>query len=264
MTETPTTALSHHDLEDVYYRGRSLVKDILAPGETPDFVAISAWHILGRRISEAEVRVLNAVLITMMEHGFTPSAIATRSIYMSAPENLQGAVAAGLLAVGSSFVGTVENNARLLARIVAAPKAERAKMAEEIVADHRARRAFVPGFGHHLHKPDDPRALRLLEIAEENGLAGDHCAALKLLAAEVDRQAGKHITINATGSVSALLGEIGVPVDLMRGFSVLGRTSGLIAHIAEEQKRPTGRFIWDLVDKTIPYREENEEERSNG
>lgn len=257
MTTPPTTALSRHDLTEVYYRDRSLVNDIIAKGETPDFVAISAWHILGRELSVGELRVLNAILITMMEHGLTPSAIATRSIYMSAPENLQGAVAAGLLAVGSSFVGTVENNARLLDRIAAAPEGERAALAAEIVADHRARRAFVPGFGHHLHKPDDPRALRLLEIAEENDLSGDHCAALRMLAAEVDEQAGRHITINATGAVSALLGEMAVPVELMRGFCVLGRTSGLIAHVAEEQKRPVGRFIWDLVDREVPYAPED-------
>jgi citrate synthase len=188
-----------------------------------------------------------------MEHGFTPSAIATRSIYMSAPENLQGAVAAGLMAVGSQFVGTVENNARLLAQIVAAPAGERRALAEAIVDDHKARKAFMPGFGHHLHKPDDPRALRLLEIGAENGLDGDYLKALRLLSEVVDEKARRHITINATGAVAALLGEMGIPVDLMRGFSVLGRTAGLVAHIAEERERPSARFIWDLVDKTIPY-----------
>lgn len=263
MKNAPTTALSHHNHSDIFYRDRSLVNDIIAKGETPDFVAISAWHILGRELSQPELRVLNAILITMMEHGLTPSAITTRSIYMSAPENLQGAVAAGLMAVGSSFVGTVENNARLLNKIVSAPKEERAKLAADIVRDHRERRDFVPGFGHHLHKPDDPRALRLLEIAEENDLFGEHCEALKLVAAEMDAQAGKHITINATGAVSALLGEMKVPVELMRGFCVLGRTSGLVAHIAEEQKRPTGRFIWDLVDKAVPYAPE-EAEKTDG
>ncbi len=254
---TPTTALSRYTETDVFYRDRNLVQDILAPGKNADFVSISAFHILGREISDGERNVLNAILITMMEHGFTPSAITTRSIYMSAPENLQGAVAAGLMAVGSSFVGTVENNARLLDRIVKAAPSDREAFAGEIVDDHRSRKAPIPGFGHHLHKPDDPRALRLLEIAAENGLDGEHCAALRLLSKVLDERRGKHTTINATGSTAALLGEIGVPVELMRGFSVLGRTSGLIAHIAEEQKRPTGRFIWDLVDKAIPYEAES-------
>ena len=253
----PTTALSRYTETDVFYRDRNLVEDILAPGKNADFVSISAFHILGREITDGERNVLNAILITMMEHGFTPSAITTRSIYMSAPENLQGAVAAGLMAVGSSFVGTVENNARLLDRIVKAAASDREALAGEIVDDFRSRKAPIPGFGHHLHKPDDPRALRLLEIAAENSLDGEHCAALRLLSKILDERRGKHTTINATGSTAALLGEIGVPVELMRGFSVLGRTSGLIAHIAEEQKRPTGRFIWNLVDKAIPYEAES-------
>lgn len=252
-SKTPTTALSHHTPTAVYYRDKNLVDDILKKGENPDFVSIMMGHILGRDIRPEETRVMNAILITMMEHGFTPSAIATRSIYMSAPENLQGAVAAGLMAVGSQFVGTVENNARLLARLVAATPDERETLAREIVADHKARKVFMPGFGHHLHFPEDPRAVRLLEIGAENGFDGNYFAALRTLSAAVDERAGKHLTINATGATAALLGEIGVPVDLMRGFSVIGRTAGLVAHIAEEQQRPSGRFIWDLVDKTIPY-----------
>lgn len=251
--KTPTTALSHHTLEAVYYREKSLVDDILKPGAKPDFVREAMAHILGREINDGESVVMNAILITMMEHGFTPSAISTRSIYMSAPENLQGAVAAGLMAVGSQFVGTVENNARILARIAAVPESEKRALAVEIVDEHKARKALVPGFGHHLHRPDDPRAIRLLEIGVENGLDGAYIQALRILAEVVDEKARRHITINATGAVAALLGEMKVPVDLMRGFSVLGRTAGLIAHIAEERERPSARFIWDLVDRTIPY-----------
>lgn len=249
----PTTALSRHTADAVYYRNQSLVDDILKPGSAPDFVREAMAHILGRAIADGELQVMNAILITLMEHGFTPSAIAARSVYMSAPENLQGAVAAGLLAVGSQFVGTVENNARLIARLVAVPPERRRALAEEIVQDHKTRRAHLPGFGHHLHRPDDPRAVRLLKIGADNGFEGRNVAALRLLAEVVDEKAGRHITINATGAVAALLGEMGVPVGLMRGFCVLGRTAGLIAHIAEEQERPSARFIWDLVDKTIPY-----------
>lgn len=250
---TPTTALSRHTETAVYYREKDLVGEIMKPGADPDFVSVAMAHILGREIGAGERRLMNAILITLMEHGFTPSAIATRSVYMSAPENLQGAVAAGLLAVGSQFVGTVENNARILAQLVAAPEADRRALADGIVAEHKARKVHVPGFGHHLHKPDDPRALRLLELAEENGFGGAHVACLRLLSETIDAAAGRHLTINATGATAALLGEMGVPVDLMRGFSVISRTAGLVAHIAEERQRPSGRFIWDLVDKTIPY-----------
>lgn len=253
MTATPTTALSHHTNTDIYYRDKNLVKDILQEGDSPDFLSVAMTHILGRDVSEAGKNVMNAILITMMEHGLTPSAIATRLTYMSAPENLQGAVAAGLLGVGSQFVGTVENNARILDAIVRSPHDERKAVAERIVNDHKSQKTHVPGFGHHLHRPEDPRAVRLLEIGAENGFDGDYLAALRLFSDVLDQKSGKHLTINATGATAALLGELRIPIELMRGFCVLGRTAGLIAHIAEEQQRPTGRFIWDLVDNAIQY-----------
>ncbi len=251
---TPTTALSSYTESSVSYRGRDLVEDLLPRGG--DFVQVMAEHILGRAVAAQELRVLNAVLIVLMEHGLTPSAISTRLTYMSAPENLQGAVAAGLMSVGSQFVGTMENNARLLSELAALDDAEVRRVdARRIAEEHRAVRKPVPGFGHHLHKPDDPRALKLLDIGDELDLPGRHIAALRLLAEEVDRAAGKHITINATGAVAALLGEIEVPVEIMRGFAVISRAAGLVAHIAEERERPSGRFIWDLVDTSIPHSE---------
>ncbi|HCR98938.1 MULTISPECIES: citryl-CoA lyase [Halomonas] len=251
--KTPTTSLSRHTPTAVFYREKNLVEDMLKSGSQSDFVSVMMEHILGRQIKPEEQRVMNAVLITMMEHGFTPSAIATRSVYMSAPENLQGAVAAGLLAIGSQFVGTVENNARLLASLASLEGEERRTYAKEIVNEYRGRKAHIPGFGHHLHYPDDPRAKRLIEIGQKNGFSGKYIESLHLLSEVIDEITGRHITINATGATAALLGEMGIPVDLMRGFSVIGRTAGLVAHIAEEQQRPSGRYIWDLVDKSIPY-----------
>lgn len=250
--KTPTTALCRHSLTAIHYREKNLVDELLT-GDA-DFVKVMAEHILGRDVPPRDVRIINAILIAIMEHGLTPSAIATREIYMSAPENLQGAVAAGLLGVGSQFVGTIENNALLLAELAAISGADARKArARDIVAGHRARKVPMPGFGHHLHKPDDPRALRLIEMGREASFKGGYLDALELLGAEVDAAAGKHITINATGAVAALMGEMDIPVALMRGFAVISRAAGLVAHVAEEQQRPSGRFIWDLVDEAIPY-----------
>lgn len=251
--KTPTTGLCSYTDTAVFYRDRDLVGDLMRGGGG-DFVTIMMRHILNRDITERDTRLMNAILITMMEHGLTPSAIATRSVYMSAPENLQGAVAAGLLAVGSQFVGTIENNARLLDDLLSYPEgAERTARADAIVADHRARKQHVPGFGHHLHRPDDPRAILLLEMGEAEGLDSGHIEALRLLSDAVNRAAGKHITINATGATAALLGGMDIPVALMRGFAVISRAAGLVAHIAEEQQRPSGRYIWQVVDKAIPF-----------
>ena len=247
--KTPTTHLCAHDLTSMHYRDANLVEDLI--GERT-FTEVMFMQIMNREPRAVDMRIVDAVLITLMEHGMTPSAIATRLIYMSAPENLQGAVASGLMAVGSQFVGTMENCSALLDQIIASQ--DPAATARDIVVQTRERRGQLPGFGHHLHKPDDPRSIKLLAIAEaEPELRGDHVKALRQLAQAVDEVYGRHITINATGAVAALLGEIGVPSKLMRGFAVISRAAGLVSHVAEEQVNPSARFIWDTIDHAIPY-----------
>ncbi len=250
----PTTSLCRYTDTEIFYRNHNLVDELLT--DDSDFVTVMMQHILNRPVSPSQKRVMNAILIVMMEHGLTPSAITTRSIYMSAPENLQGAVAAGLLAVGSQFVGTIENNARLLSELVDLDADAQAARAAEIVREHRARKAHLPGFGHHLHKPDDPRALKLLEIGERESDNPRYLRALKTLSAAVDTEFDRHITINATGATAALLGDMDIPVNLMRGFAVISRAAGLVAHIAEEQQKPSGRFIWETIDKAIPFEDD--------
>ena len=245
----PVTRLCTHTLTSLHYRDADLVEDLMGK---KTFTEVMLMQILGRTPRPVDLRITDVVLIVLMEHGLTPSAIATRLLYMSAPENLQGAVSAGLLAVGSSFVGTMENCARLLDRILVAvdPDAE----ALEIARHYKGLKSPVPGFGHHLHKPVDPRAYKLLELGRaEPELAGDKIRALESLSKAVDSVAGRPITLNATGAVAALLGEIGVPTNVMRGFAVISRAAGLVAHIVEEQNSPSGRFIWDTVEHAIPY-----------
>lgn len=244
----PQTRLCRHTLTSLHYGGADLVEDLMG---RKGFTEVMLMQILGRPPRPVDLRITDVVLVVLMEHGLTPSAISTRLVYMSAPENLQGAVAAGLLAVGSSFVGTMENCSRLLAPIISAadPGAEALRIARE----HRARRAAVPGFGHHLHKPVDPRAYKLLALGRaEPELAGAHLDALHHLSRAVDEVWGRPVTINATGAVAALLGELGVPTEVMRGFAVISRAAGLVAHIVEEQKSPSGRFIWETVEHAMP------------
>lgn len=245
----PVTELCTHSLTGMNYRDKDLVNDLI--GEAT-FTEVMFLQIMGRKARPVDIKVVDAVLVTLMEHGLTPSAIASRLIYMSAPENLQGAVASGLLAVGSQFVGTMENCSILLDEIIASPDQQEAALA--IATRYKDRKKFLPGFGHHLHKPDDPRSLKLLDLADsEAALERHYIDALKQLSRAVDQVYARHITINATGAVAALLGAIGVPSRLMRGFAVISRAAGLVSHIAEEQNIPSGRFIWDTIDQAIPY-----------
>ena len=246
----PTTELCEHTDNAIRYRDLDLVADILGK---KSFIEVMTLQILDRALSPDQRDLIEAAMIAVMEHGLTPSVIAARSIYMSSPENLQAGVAAGLLGVASQFVGTMENCAELLAEIVAAPEAEREAKAAQVVDRHRDARRHVPGFGHHLHRPDDPRAARLLELQKEKGLDGPAAGALGLLARAVDQAYGRHLTINATGATAAIFCDLQIPVSVMRGFAIISRAAGLVAHLAEEQRNPAGRFIWELVDENIPF-----------
>lgn len=245
----PTTKIAHHTTEAIYIRGANLVDDLIGK---LTFTEMMYFQLLGARPTPAQTKILDAVLVTLMEHGLTPSVIATRMIYDSCPEAVQAAVAAGLLAVGSTFVGTMEGCAKNLEEILAAPEGE-AGRARAIARRFREAKQPIPGFGHPHHKPDDPRSPKLLAIADEAGVPGRHIRALRLLATEVDAAWGRHLTINATGAIAALLGEIGVPQEVMRGIAVISRAAGLVGHIREEQLEPAARHIWDTVTRAVPY-----------
>jgi citrate synthase len=247
----PTTSIAYHTAEAIYVRGASLVDELIGK---LTFTEMMYFQLMGERATPAQAKVLDAVLVTLMEHGITPSSIVSRLIYDSCPEAVQAAVAAGLLGVGSTFIGTMEGCARNLEEILAAPEAEQGARARAIAQRVRAAKQPIPGFGHPHHKPDDPRSPRLIAVAEEAGVPGRHIRALRLLAKEVDAAWGRHLTINATGAVAALLGEIGIPQPVMRGMAVVSRAAGLVGHIREEQLDPSARQIWDAASSSIPYK----------
>lgn len=245
---SPRTRLCAHNKDAIYVRDRSLVDEVIGRMGFTEMILLS---LTGKTPGETEVKVLDAVLVTLMEHGLTPSAIAARMVYSSAPESIQAGVSAGLLAVGSVFVGTMEGCAALIDRVRSAD--DGAAEAHTIATEHRTARAPLPGFGHPFHRPDDPRTPRLFEVAHDAGVSGSHIAALQTLSGAVDEVYGRHLTINATGAIAALLGEIGVPARIMRGMAVISRAAGLVAHIAEEQEDPAMRTMWDAAEHSVPY-----------
>src|SRR5688572_14836054 len=246
--ESPTTGIASHSAEDVFIRGASLCKELIGQRS---FTEVIYFQILGRMPTADQAALLDACLVALMEHGLTPSVLAARLTYSSAPEALQGAVAAGLLGVGSRFVGSMEGCAALLQRIVNAE--DGVAEATRIAVEHRAARTALPGFGHPTHKPDDPRAQRLLELARERKVAGRHVAAITKLSSAVDATYGRHITINATGATAAVLADCGVPPEIARGFGLIARCAGLVGHLYEEQRKPTLRAVWEAAEQAVPY-----------
>lgn len=249
MKSRAKTHIAYHTNEAIYVRGVDLVNDLIGK---VSFTEMMFFQITGRHPTRAHVVLLDAAMVTLMEHGITPSVIATRMVYISAPEAMQSAVAAGLLAVGSTFVGTMELAIKLIDEVLNSSEGEEVA-AHAIAQRHRASRQALPGFGHHLHKPDDPRSARLLALAEEQGTAGHHVRALRTLSKAIDQVYGRHITINATGAVAALLGEIGFPREVMRGVAVVSRAAGLVGHILEEHNEPAARQMWEALEHDITY-----------
>ncbi|MEE8443842.1 MAG: citryl-CoA lyase, partial [Alphaproteobacteria bacterium] len=199
LPESQTTSIATHTNEDIFIRGKSLCRELI--GQL-SFTEMMFFQVLGRRPTAGETAVVDACLVTLMEHGLTPSALAARLTYSSAPEAMQAAVSAGLMGVGSLFVGTMEGCAALLERMLASPEGTEAE-ATRIAEEHRAAKFPLPGFGHPLHKPDDPRSPVLFALAARQGVAGPHIDAAQTLGAAVDAVWGKHITLNATGAIAA-------------------------------------------------------------
>lgn len=227
--------------------GKSLPDEILGHLNLGDMAFL---QIVGRMPTLQESNVFNAIAVTLVEHGITPSALVARLTYAGAPESLQAAVAAGLCGLGSVFVGSTEGTAKMLYEALppATKGADLERIACDTVAAFRARGQIIPGLGHPLHKPVDPRAPRLFQIARDNGFSGDYIRLEQLICAEAERVAGKMLPVNATGAIGAICCELGLPWKIVRGIGVLARAIGLVGHILEESKNPIAVEIWQRVE----------------
>ncbi len=250
MKRDLTTNIATADATSITVRGRKLVDELI--GQLT-YTEMLYFLVCGRTPEPSQTLVLDACLVTLMEHGLNPSTLVTRLIADSVPGEIQVAMSAGLLAIGGVFAGTMEGCARILQAGVQAGGNPDAYCVE-VVRAHRSERRPVPGFGHATHTPDDPRTPRLLTIAEQAGFgSGPYIAMLRQLAVTVVEAAGRHLTINATGAIAALLLEIDIPLDAMRGMAVVSRSGGLVGHVLEERRTHSARQVWRAAEEGIPY-----------
>jgi citrate synthase len=213
-------------VDRIVVRGKDLTKEILGHLNLGDMAFL---ELTGRVPNERESKIFNAMVVTLVEHGITPSAMVARLTYLGAPEALQAAVAAGLLGLGSVFVGSMEGVARILTDAVA-----KGKDANTVLAENKR----MPGLGHPIHKPIDPRTTRLFELARETGFYGKYCKLIEEIAKT------KGITLNATGAIGALACELGLDWKVVKGLGVMARAVGLVGHILEETREPMAEELW--------------------
>ena len=240
--------LGASSVDRVWVRGMDLCRDLLGAVNLGDMAFL---ELRGRLPTSGESRLTNAILVALVEHGITPSALATRLTYLGAPEAVQAAVAAGLLGLGSVFVGSIEGAARLLSETLAAAPADAdlKALAAAKVAEMRAKKATIPGLGHRTHVKGDPRTARLFAIAAEEGFRGRHVALMEAIAEAAGAASGRSLPLNATGAIGALLCELGFDPRVARGFGVMSRAIGLVGHIFEELQHPMAREIADRAEE---------------
>lgn len=239
------TDIGGADTDSITVRGRNLATELMG---RVTFTELTFLLVQGRAPEPHETALLDAVLVSLAEHGLTPTVLAARLTHTGAPESLQGAVAAGLLGAGSVFLGVVEDTAVFLDRVVARGGDPERAAADAVSAEIAAGRR-IPGLGHPVHKAQDPRTARIYAIAEEQGLAGPHLRALRLVAAAHREATGKALPINGAGVAGAALADLGFPARIVRGMALLARTAGLVAHLEEEQSRPLGMPLFLDVER---------------
>jgi citrate synthase len=252
------TGIGTSDATSISLLGHDLARELM--GQI-GFGELALWLATQQRPTPQQVRVFEAVLVSLADHGFTPTAIAARLTLYSAPDALQGAMAAGLLGGGSRFLGVTEDTGRFLASVlvsVTGPLPETDEqwdaLARKAVAEQKAAGRFVPGLGHPVHKTADPRTAVIIELAGRESLRGPHLRLFEAIGRVHAEVLGRKLPLNGAGVAGAALADLGLPPELLRGVALLARAAGLLGHLAEEMRHPIAPDIYSAVDRNAVYR----------
>jgi citrate synthase len=236
----------------VEVRGRDLCGDLMGRLSFTEY-----FHLLltGREPTEDQRFFLDLLLVSIAEHGMMPTNVAARMTLAADPESLQGAVAAGILGAGPVVLGTSESCARLLedAQAKVAAGAEPTAVAEEAARAIRASGGKVPGFGHPIHRPLDPRAERILELADARKVSGPYVTLARAFREEVAKVWERPLTMNVALPIAAVMLDLGFPSASVKAVPLLARTAGLLAHLAEEQQHPLGFLMAGKAEEAVEY-----------
>ena len=248
----PVSHISQAYPDRIEVRGRDLSGDLMGRLSFTEY-----FHLLltGDEPTDEQRYFLDLLLIAIAEHGMMPTNVAARMTLAADPGSLQGAVAAGILGCGPVILGTSEECARLLAAAqekVAAGE-EPAAVADELAASVHAAGDRLPGFGHPVHRPIDPRAERILEIADDRGVSGPHVRLARCFRDAVARTWGKPLTMNVSMPLAAVMLDLGFSPTAVKAVPILARTAGLLAHLAEEQDHPLGLLMAASAEEAIVY-----------
>lgn len=246
------TSIATSDAHSITVRGKDLCDDLIGKADFTDYFWLL---VVGNEPTDKQRAVTNACLVAIAEHGLVPSVQAARMTLAAAPEAWQGAMSAGLLGMGTVVAGSSETAGRYIAEVFAASQesGDVDKAARESLQALKAARQKVPGLGHPQHAEGDPRANRLLEVADELGVTGNYIGTLKTIARHAPEIMGRPLPINVSGAIPALMLDAGWPLEAMKGIPLLARAAGLVAHLFEESQRSIGFIMSHQADLAIKY-----------
>jgi citrate synthase len=246
------TAISAARPDKISVRGRDLSADLMGEASFTEFFFLLAT---GRAPTDDQRFFLDMSLVAIAEHGLTPSVQAARMTYAADPAAMQGAVAAGVLGCGTVILGAADLCRKLLDEVLAEADAGAPihEAARAVARAYRAERKPIPGYGHPLHKPLDPRAERMITLAKARGAAGRAVAAALALTEAIAEVWGKQLPMNVSMAIAATLRDLDVPGSLIRGIPILARTAGLIAHLGEEAETPIGFLLAATAEEAIAH-----------
>ena len=196
--------------------------------EKVNFTEAIWLELKGELPTEKEKAMLDAILISTIDNGLGPPSVTNARNSASAGNSMQASVAAGILGIGEFHGGAIEECARLLQLGMSAEK-----LVEKVLGSGDR----IAGFGHKVYKTEDPRATQIFAKAKALGFFGEHCELAKAVEATLEKTKGKKIVINVDGAIAAVVSDMGFDYRLGKGFFIIGRVVGLIAHIFEEYVR---------------------------
>lgn len=231
-----TTSISTATHDTITVRNSDLVNELMGNLSFTEYFYLLTT---GRRPTEDQTFFLDLLLVSIAEHGLVPTNQVARMTYAADPDFLQGAVAAGLLGCGKVILGTTEVAGTFLRKTYRRIHTE-GETLDNVIIQMRDDGLRIPGFGHPLHKPVDPRAQRILSLAESRGVAGPYVRLARDVEDGVARLWSKPLPMNVSFAIPAVLLDLDFPVSVLKAIPILARTASLLAHLAEESETPIG------------------------
>lgn len=217
------TAISWHFGDEAYVRGYKL-EDLVGNLTFSEAIYLV---LKGELPTEKEAKMLDAIFVSLVEHSIAPPSVISARAVASGGNSLHVAVGAGVLAFGDAHGGALEGAMKFLQENVD-------KNPQTVVEEYITSKRRIPGYGHRYYKEYDPRTKKLLNIADKLGFYGKYIEFALDVEKAIEKIKGKKLILNVDGAIASIVSEMGFDYRLGKGFFIIGRAPGLVAHVYEE------------------------------